>query len=119
MTALSGLTEITPTLWISAAMTPEDKTVQRESEDGCFAIPDLGTDTLGRFVVMDEDTYDRHYNVISNPMMWFVQHYLWDLSNVPDIRRQELEAWELGYQVANRLFAAAVSEELERRPGRW
>ena len=117
VTALSGLTEITPTLWISAAMTPEDKAVQRASEDGCFAIPDLGTDTLGRFVVMDEDTYDRHYNVISNPMMWFVQHYLWDLSNVPDIRRQELEAWELGYQVANRLFAAAVSEELERRPG--
>jgi len=116
VSALKGLTEITPALWISAAMTPEDVQVQRDAEDGCFTIPGHGADTLGRFVVMDDATYDRHYNVISNPMMWFVQHYLWDLSNVPDIRRQELEAWDLGYQVANRLFAAAVSDELQRRP---
>ena len=43
----------------------------------------------------DAEAYDRFYNVIANPILWFVQHYLWDLSNAPDIRQQELDAWDL------------------------
>lgn len=120
VTALSGLTDHTPALWISAAISGEDVAVQAEADatgDGVFPVPGLGTDTLGRFVVMDPEVYDSHYNVVSNPMLWFIQHYLWDLSNVPDIRRQEIEAWEGGYLVANALFAEAVNREIARRPG--
>ena len=40
-----------------------------------------------RFVESDPDAYDGFYNVIANPMLWFIQHYLWDQSNAPDIRR--------------------------------
>jgi trehalose 6-phosphate synthase len=120
VTALSGLTDHTPAVWISAAISDEDVAVQREADasgERCFALPALGADTIGRFVLMDPEVYDRHYNVVANPMLWFIQHYLWDLSNVPDIRREEVEAWEQGYQVANRLFAEAVGDEIARRPG--
>ena len=65
-------------------------------------MPDLGVDTRGRFVVIDAETYNNYYNVVANPMLWFIQHYLWDLSNAPDIRREELDAWEHGYLAANR-----------------
>ena len=51
-----------------------------------------------RFVESDDEAYDRFYNIIANPMLWFIQHYLWDLSNAPDIRRHEVEAFEDGYQ---------------------
>ena len=51
-----------------------------------------------RFVESDAEAYDRFYNIIANPMLWFIQHYLWDLSNAPDIRRHEVEAFEEGYQ---------------------
>lgn len=120
VTALSGLTDHTPAVWISAAIGDEDVAVQAEADatgEPCFPLPDLGVDTIGRFVVMDPEVYDRHYNVVANPMLWFIQHYLWDLSNVPDIRREEMEAWEDGYQVANTLFAEAVGAEIARRPG--
>ena len=40
-------------------------------------------------VESDPEAYDRFYNVIANPILWFVQHYLWDLSNAPDIRQEE------------------------------
>ncbi|MEZ5079159.1 MAG: trehalose-6-phosphate synthase [Thermoleophilia bacterium] len=116
VTALSGLVDVTPLVWVSAAMSDEDRAVQREAGDGRFPIPGHGTDTFGRFVLLDDEVFDQHYNVISNPMLWFVQHYLWDLSNVPDIRRLELDAWEHGYLVANRMFAEAVSAELRERP---
>ena len=46
-------------------------------------------------------------------MLWFIQHYLWDLSNAPDIRRHEVEAFEFGYNVVNEDLARAVVEEIE------
>ena len=65
-----------------------------------------------RLVASDEAAYDRFYNVFANPMLWFIQHYLWDLSNAPDIRRNEVEAFEYGYNVVNEDLAAAVCEEI-------
>jgi trehalose 6-phosphate synthase len=46
-------------------------------------------------------------------MLWFIQHYLWDLSNAPDIRREEIEAFEFGYNAVNEDLAQAVVQELE------
>jgi trehalose 6-phosphate synthase len=64
-------------------------------------------------VESDAEAYDRFYNVIANPILWFIQHYLWDLSNAPDIRREEIEAFEFGYNAVNDDLAEAVIEELE------
>jgi trehalose 6-phosphate synthase len=72
-----------------------------------------GAEYQVRFVVSDEDAYDRFYNIVANPMLWFIQHYLWDLSNAPDIRRHEVEAFEFGYNVVNEDLARAVVEEIE------
>ena len=66
-----------------------------------------------RFVASDPDAYDRFYNVISNPMLWFIQHYLWDLSNAPDLGRHEVQAYEQGYKVVNEDLAKAALEEIE------
>ena len=61
-----------------------------------------------RLVTSDPEAYDRFYNVVANPMLWFIQHYLWDLSNAPDIRREEADAWDHGYKVVNSDIAKAV-----------
>ena len=61
----------------------------------------------------DPEAYDRFYNVIANPILWFIQHYLWDLSNAPDIRQEELDAWDYGYQAVNRDIADAVLAQIE------
>ena len=59
-----------------------------------------------RLVASDPEAYDRFYNIFANPMLWFIQHYLWDLCNAPDIRRHEVEAFEFGYNVVNEDLAA-------------
>ena len=62
----------------------------------------------------DPEAYDRFYNVIANPMLWFIQHYLWDLSNVPDFRLIEREAWDDGYKRrSTRTSRSAALEEIE------
>jgi trehalose 6-phosphate synthase len=115
VTALSGLVEHAPALWISAAISEEDLQVDREAGGADFPLPEVGPDTMGRFVVLDQDTYHAYYNIIANPMIWFVQHYLWDLSNAPDIRREETAAWERGYLAANRAFGEEVVAALGDR----
>jgi trehalose 6-phosphate synthase len=118
VTALLGLTEHTPALWISAAISEADEEVSSRAGGESFELPGLGIDTRGRFVTIDHETYHAYYNVIANPMLWFIQHYLWDLSNAPDVRREEIDAWEHGYLEANRAFAQAVNEELADDPER-
>ena len=118
VTALLGLTEHSPALWISAAISEGDEEVARRAGGGSFELPGLGTETRGRFVTIDHDTYHDYYNVVANPMLWFIQHYLWDLSNAPDVRLEEKDAWTNGYLAANHAFARAVNMELADDPDR-
>ena len=95
-------------------MTDQDVDVAREHGGKPFEVeaPEGGSFRV-RFVESDDEAYDRFYNIIANPMLWFIQHYLWDLSNAPDIRRHEVEAFEQGYQAVNRDLAEAVIDEIE------
>ncbi len=114
VTALTGLIEEHEAVWVSAAISKEDRAVAAESGTTDFAIE--ATKARGRFVVIDPTTYHMYYNVIANPMLWFIQHYLWDLSNAPEIRKEELTAWTSGYLAANVAFAEEVSVVLDRTP---
>src|SRR4051812_14052305 len=111
VTALSGLVSHREALWIASAMTEEDVVVASES-DGPVTIELDGISYDVRMVASNPSAYDRFYNVIANPILWFIQHYLWDLSNAPDIRQAELDAWELGYKVVNADIATAVIDQI-------
>ncbi|HEV7938191.1 MAG TPA: trehalose-6-phosphate synthase, partial [Solirubrobacteraceae bacterium] len=100
--------------WIASAMSEHDVTASRQHGERSFPVrAPAGNEFQVRLVVSDPVAYDRFYNVVANPMLWFIQHYLWDLSNAPDIRRNEIEAFEFGYNVVNEDLARAVVEELE------
>jgi trehalose 6-phosphate synthase len=117
VTALAGLASHREALWVASAMTDSDAEVARAHGGGPFSVrsPAGGEYNL-RLVVSDPQAYDRFYNVFANPMLWFIQHYLWDLSNAPDIRREEIEAFEFGYNVVNEDLARAVVDELGDDP---
>jgi trehalose 6-phosphate synthase len=114
VTALTGLASHRDAVWIASAMNEYD--AQKSREHGGRAFPvrtPAGGEYQVRLVLSDPEAYDRFYNVFANPMLWFIQHYLWDLSNAPDIRREEIEAFEFGYNAVNEDLARAVVEELE------
>ena len=102
VTALTGLASHREAIWIASAMNEHDAEVSREHAGRSFPVRSpAGGEFQVRLVVSDAEAYDRFYNVFANPMLWFIQHYLWDLSNAPDIRREEIEAFEFGYNVVN------------------
>src|SRR4051795_11723137 len=113
VTALTGLVHHRDALWISSAMGDEDTQVTREHDGKAFDLTLEDAEYRIRLVESDPDAYDRFYNVVANPMLWIIQHYLWDLSNAPDVREHEVEAYETGYIVVNDDLANAVLEEIE------
>jgi trehalose 6-phosphate synthase len=114
VTALIGLASHRPVTWIASAMTDEDVAAAGEHNGRPFPVHTAeGEEYRVKLVASDGASYDDFYNVIANPMLWFIQHYLWDLSNAPDIRRNETEAFEFGYNTVNEDLARAVLEEID------
>ncbi len=101
VTALSGLASHRRVLWVASAMSDEDVAVCEEA-GGPVSVELDGISYDVEMVASDPEAYDLFYNVIANPHLWFIQHYLWDLSNAPDIRAEEKEAWERGYRSSTR-----------------
>jgi trehalose 6-phosphate synthase len=64
------------------------------------------------------EQYEMYYSVISNPVLWFIQHYLWDLGNQPVIDDRIHQAWADGYVEVNRQMAAKVVQLARSAPGR-
>src|SRR5271154_3955677 len=117
VTALTGLASHREAIWIASAMNEHDAEVSRANAGRSFPVHSpAGGEFQVRLLVSDAEAYDRFYNIFANPMLWFIQHYLWDLSNAPDIRRNEIEAYEFGYNVVNEDLARAVVEEIEDVP---
>lgn len=58
---------------------------------------------------VDEDTYRRYYDVVSNRMLWFANHNLWDELDVKTFGEDEIAAWYEAYEPVNRRFAEEVA----------
>ena len=117
VTALRSLVSHHDVTWIASAMTDEDRAVAIEAGGG--AVEEEARDGSPfrlRLVAHDEAAYDWFYNVVSNPMLWFLQHYLWRLAYEPSLDIAFQHAWDGGYVQVNETFAEAVLEELEAEP---
>jgi len=114
VTALRSLVSHHDVTWIASAITDEDRTVASEGAQDETARD--GSPYRLRLVAHDPQAYDWYYNVVANPMLWFLQHNLWNLAYQPNVDHGLHQAWQRGYVAVNRTFADAVLEELEREP---
>jgi len=97
-------------VWIASAQSDEDAAVAREPAP--YEVEDLRV----VFVEHDAAAYDLMYNTLANPLLWFVQHGLYDLPRSPRLGDDTREAWEDGYVPVNRNFARAVAETVGDGP---
>jgi trehalose 6-phosphate synthase len=117
VTALRSLVDHHDVTWIASALGDEDRAVAEESgNQPVDESSNEGSPYRLRLVAHDPDAFHRFYNVVANPTLWFVQHYLWGLSEQPVLDHAFHAAWQEGYVAVNRTFARAVVAELERQP---
>jgi len=106
VTALGALAAEHEVLWVAAALGKDDQkwaAAQKGKPKDIEGISLL-------LVTPDPTAYDLYYNTIANPLLWFIQHQLWDAPRHPSITDQTWDAWENGYVKINQLFADTVAQ---------
>src|SRR6266480_3397268 len=116
--ALSSLAAATKASWVSAARTDVERGIARSG-----APFNSNTDAEGGFPIFlaptDAAAYQLHYTIISNPLLWFAHHYLWNIAVEPVVDQSLHKAWLDGYRVVNEAVARtalATARRLPRRP---
>jgi trehalose 6-phosphate synthase len=107
VTALTGLCRQSGGVWIACARTKEDA----EWGSGTVEMTE-GCDIKVQFITPEPAAYEGYYSVIANPLLWFLQHSMWDVPRAPVIDRATWQGWDEGYVAVNRLFAEAIAEQV-------
>jgi trehalose 6-phosphate synthase len=108
VTALTGLTRQIDLTWISVAQTSEDS----QWREGDISLDEDSCLLHIIFLTPDKSAYENYYNVIANPLLWFLQHSMWDVPRAPIIDRSTWDAWENGYKNVNFLFAEEIIRQV-------
>jgi trehalose 6-phosphate synthase len=93
----------TSATWIAAAISDADRVAARQGTveaDGFRA----------RLLAIDPDVYRRAYDEVSNQVLWFLHHGLYDLTRAPAFDTSFREAWG-AYRKMNGAFASAIMNE--------
>ena len=88
VTALGGLAEKLDMLWVAVAMTDGDKRWVQETGEQEKLVEGIQL----KLVSPSEDAYQKYYHRISNPLLWFIQHQLWDAPRSPNITADTWDA---------------------------
>jgi trehalose 6-phosphate synthase len=113
VTALLATAGIVPMTWVATAMTEGDRRAAAQANGDLLQAP--GEDVFVKFVSVPNPIYQRHYYVFCNPLLWFLQHFMWNTPRTPNIGRAVYEAWESGYIPVNQAIADAIVEEAHRQ----
>jgi trehalose 6-phosphate synthase len=109
VTALGALAEKHEVLWIAVAMSEDDRKWAIKYNGEIQSVERV----FLRLVHLPQAAYDKYYGIIANPLLWFIQHQLWDAPRSPSIAKETWEAWKNGYLKVNKLLADAVIDSLQ------
>lgn len=113
VTALLGAMSRVGGLWVAAAISDADRELARGPEGGRLEMTSPHGAYQVRLLDVPPERYDGYYNRISNGILWFAHHYLWDTVRQPTFDEAADAAWN-DYVAVNRQFAEALAEEAER-----
>jgi len=110
VTALRAISKNVELTWIASTMGEGDR-LAASGQNGRFQVALPGHRLYLRFVTSPRNVYHKYYNLFCNPLLWFLQHYMWNSPYTPNVDAKVYDAWDNGYVAVNRAFADAVIEE--------
>jgi trehalose 6-phosphate synthase len=109
ITGLLTLAEAVSADWVACARSQAERKLAANHPQG-LTVPLAASTGRLHYATPTPEQYEMHYAVISNPVLWFLQHYLWDLASEPVIDDRIHHAWSDGYVEVNKQMAAKVVE---------
>jgi len=107
VTALTGALAHSGGLWVASAMSEEDR---RQAATGRLDDAAGSGEYAVRYLVFDPAVYNGFYNGISNRVLWFLHHLLWDVPREPRFDAPAFKAWR-AYREVNETFAGVLDHE--------
>ena len=95
-------------LWLCAALSEADRDAAHGGEQAAGGPGEVPV----RMLDIPPDIFDAAYNRVSNSILWFVHHMLFDTPNQPVFDRAFRADWA-GYVAYNETFAAALAQECD------
>jgi trehalose 6-phosphate synthase len=114
VTALAEAGNFNNVTWVAMSMSEGDRIAFKDAQNGLLPSPLVGQKMQLRYVAIPKIAYRKHYDKISNQLLWFLQHYLYTPNTEKLVDEVIQDAWENGYRKANQAIADAVCTELER-----
>ena len=111
VTAMSSLSQSADFTWVASAMGEGDRVVSNGGQGPRLKSPLPGHKIHLRYVVTPRRVYHKYYNVLCNPLLWFLQHYMWNPPYSPNVDASVHDAWLSGYVPVNQAFARAIVQE--------
>lgn len=94
-------------IWIAAASSTDDRAALRAGRiAGLPAVLGYPVQLLD----LDPEIYNRYYNDVSNRLLWFANHCLWDELGVDQIDERAVKAWGDAYEPVNARFAQSAAD---------
>ncbi len=109
-TALSAVADSIDVDWLACAATSADVALAKRGQK-----VRLGGASRLTFVAPQPEAYELFYNTLCNPLLWFLQHGIWDQIEMPNAQLRALHAWQLGYLPVNQAIADQVCAALSGR----
>ncbi len=106
ISALDSVLKATKAVWVAAAMTDEDRRVAKNHK--LLGLPEDNPFCWIYLIDIPQSAYDAYYNDISNSILWFIQHLLFDTANEPTFDPELRNAWLKGYVAVNKRFAETI-----------
>lgn len=97
--------------WIASATGEGDRIAWQKGEGSHIPSGLPGNRVALRFVSPPRRAYHKFYNTFCNPILWFLQHYMWSTPYTPTIDQTVHDAWQTGYVEVNKSFAEGVIAE--------
>ena len=113
VTAFGSLAQAFEFTWVASAMGEGDRVISNSGRNPHLKSPLPGHQINLKYVVTPRRAYHKYYNVLCNPLLWFLQHYMWNPPYNPNVDAAVHDAWENGYIPVNQAFADAVIEEAQ------
>jgi trehalose 6-phosphate synthase len=133
VSALMGLAgHLSDAIWVYAASSEEDRQVMTEAKGKAMrlalapqarlveddaSVTEHEHTIYAYLVDVPERQHEDFYSVISNPLLWFVQHGLYGLAQDPVLTERTREAFEDGYVPVNDQFSDVVVEQVRAVAG--
>lgn len=97
---------------ISIATTSDERAAAKQANGGLIT-RGMPEGSAARLITPSRRALHRYYNIICNPLLWFLHHRSWGFTHTPNIDREAHTAWEQGFGTVSRMFAEEIATDAE------